>query len=74
MFNIQDNTDMKILKPVFSTDAPTIKDALWIQPTGDGLEIKALVNGVWKSANIGGKAEVDYAAIRKYIDVQLEDM
>ena len=62
---------MKILKPVFSTDAPNIKDALWIQPTKDGLEVKALDNGKWKSAaiKIENKVEnkVDLSALKKEI-------
>ena len=62
---------MKILKPVFSKDAPNIKDALRIQPTKDGLEVKALDNGQWKAATIKveNKVEnkVDLTALKKEI-------
>ncbi len=62
---------MKILKPVFSADAPNIKDALWIQPTKDGLEVKALDNGKWKSAviKIENRVEnkIDLSALKKEI-------
>ena len=62
---------MKILKPVFSVDAPNIKDALWIQPTKDGLEVKALDNGKWKSAIIKVETRVesktDTTALKKEI-------
>lgn len=58
---------MRILKPVFSTDAPNIKDALWIQPTKDGLEVKALDNGQWKSATIKVESKVDLSALKKEI-------
>ena len=62
---------MKILKPVFSADAPNIKDALWIQPTKDGLEVKALDNGKWKSVviKIENKVEnkVDLLALKEGI-------
>ena len=62
---------MKILKPVLSTDAPNIKDALWIQPTKDGLEVKAFDNGQWKAATIKveNKVEnkVDLTALKKEI-------
>ncbi len=60
---------MKILKPVCSMEAPNIKDALWIQPTKDGLEVKALDNGQWKAATIKveNKVEnkVDLTALKK---------
>lgn len=58
---------MKILKPVLSADAPNIKDALWIQPTQDGLEVKALDNGKWKSAVIKAESKVDLGALKKDI-------
>ena len=58
---------MKILKPVLSTDAPNIKDALWIQPTQDGLEVKALDNGQWKSATIKVENKVDLSALKKEV-------
>ena len=58
---------MKILKPVFSVDAPNIKDALWIQPTKEGLEIKALDNGKWKSAIIKVENKVDLGILKKDI-------
>ena len=62
---------MKILKPVFSADAPNVKDALWIQPTQDGLEVKALDNGKWKSAviKVENKVEnkVDLTALKKWV-------
>lgn len=58
---------MRILKPVFSADAPNIKDALWIQPTNEGLEVKALDNGKWKSAVIKVENKVDLATLRKEI-------
>ena len=58
---------MKILKPVFSADAPNIKDALWIQPTKEGLEIKALDIGKWKSAIIKVENKVDLGTLKKDI-------
>ena len=58
---------MRILKPVFSTDAPNVKDALWIQPTNDGLKVKALDNGKWKSAVIKVEDKVDLSALKKEI-------
>jgi hypothetical protein len=58
---------MKILKPVLSVDAPNIKDALWIQPTKEGLEIKALDNGKWKSVAVGAENSVDLSALKKEI-------
>jgi hypothetical protein len=58
---------MRILKPVFSAEAPNIKDALWIQPTNDGLEVKALDNGKWKSAVIKVENKVDLSALKKEI-------
>ena len=58
---------MKILKPVLSVDAPNIKDALWIQPTKEGLEIKALDNGKWKSVAVGAENSVDLSALKKGI-------
>ena len=58
---------MKILKPVLSADAPNIKDALWIQPTQDGLEVKALDNGQWKSATIKVENKVDLSALKKEV-------
>ena len=58
---------MRILKPVFSTDAPNVKDALWIQPTNEGLEVKALDNGKWKSAVIKVENIVDMSALKKEV-------
>lgn len=58
---------MKILKPVFSTDAPNIKDALWIQPTKDGIEVKVLDNGKWKSATIKVENNVDTSLLKKEV-------
>lgn len=58
---------MKILKPVLSADAPNIKDALWIQPTKEGLEIKALDNGTWKSVAVKAENTVDLSALKKEI-------
>lgn len=49
---------MKVLKPVYSIEAPNVKDALWLKPEGNGFSLYVF-DGVWKSLNVGNNNPTD---------------
>lgn len=46
---------MQILKPVFSENPPSVRDALWIKPVQDGFEAYILNGGKWVPQKIGNE-------------------
>lgn len=42
---------MKVLKPVYSIEAPNVKDALWLKPKGNGFSLHVF-DGGWKPLNM----------------------
>jgi hypothetical protein len=50
---------MKKLQPVLSKEAPSLRDALWVKPVDEGINIYALVGNKWQPLVTGTPVDAD---------------